>query len=204
MAVEAIVYRAANFGTPLRVEPSRRPGRFHRAGESPTQYACFHPLGPLAEMIRAQDLTVSDVRELRVRTWALRVDLEPCVEVTFATASRYGVDPPDLVSDDHEACRSLADRQRSRGVQGLVVPSAALPGTRTLVLFGERVAAGYLDIAVDVALDVPAAMTADPGQAPASLFSLVRRKGQAHAALEAWRSNAPFSFIEPDWVFPGA
>jgi RES domain-containing protein len=202
MALEATAYRAANYGTPLRIEPSRRSGRFHRAGELPTQYACLHPLGPLAEVVRAQGLPEPEARELRMRTWVLRIDLTPLVEVSFETARRYGIEPADLVSDDHEPCRALADRQRVLGIAGLVVPSAALPGTRNVVLFGERVAAGYSDPVIDAELDVPASMTADPGRPPLSLHALIRRKGQAHAALVAWRSGHEFRFEEPDWAFP--
>lgn len=154
-------------------------------------------------MIRGQDLSESDARELRMRTWALRVDLEPFVEIGFSEANSFGIDPVDLVSDAYEPCRQLADRQRGSGVRGIIVPSAALPGTRNVVMFGERVAAGYLDEPIDNLLDVPASMTADPSQPPASLYPLVRRKGQSHLGLMAWQSSTQFAFNEPDWSFPG-
>ena len=203
MAVESIVYRAADFGTPLRVEASRRAGRFHRAFETPTQYACFHPLGPWAEVIRGQELDAADARELRMRTWALRVDVEGFVEIGFPEARDFGIDPDALVADDYGACQELADRQRATGVRGMIVPSAALPGTRNLVLFGERVAAGYLDTPIDASLDVPSSMTADRGAAPMSLHPLIRRRGVGHPELEAWQAGRTFEFHEPDWAFPG-
>ncbi|MGH7080644.1 MAG: RES family NAD+ phosphorylase, partial [Acetobacteraceae bacterium] len=34
--------------------------------------------------------------------------------------------------------QDLADRMRAAGSQGIIVPSAALPGTESLVLFGIR------------------------------------------------------------------
>ena len=201
MATE-IAYRAANCGTPLRVEPSRTPGRFHRAGGFPTQYACLHPLGPLAEVIRRQNLDADEAAELRMRIWALRIELDGLAEVDFSSAGQFGILPEALVSDDCCACRQLADRERSRGARGLIVPSAALPGTRNVVIFGERVAAGYLDTPIAV-LDVPTSIVSDQGQPPRSLHPLVRRVGQTHAGLAAWESAAAFSFGEPDWSFPG-
>ena len=205
MARELTAYRAASFGSPLRVEASRSAGRFNRPGDAPTQYLAFHPLGPLAEMIRAEDLrTVDDLREFRMRTWALRVDVEPFVEIDFAVADSYRITPDELVSDDHDACRNLAFTLRGAGVLGLIVPSAALPGTRNLVIFGERIAAGYLDDPVDPLLDVPASMTAGSAQAPDSLLELVRFRGMQHSALLAWHSGQPFDFAEPDWSFQGS
>ena len=49
-----VAYRLASWRRPLRTEPSRVAGRFHRmTEESPTQYLCLHPLGPWAEFLRA-------------------------------------------------------------------------------------------------------------------------------------------------------
>jgi hypothetical protein len=148
-------------------------------------------------------LSESDARELRIRTWVLRLSVEPFVEIGFAQAIDFGIDPGELVSDDYRECQELADRQRTAGTQGLIVPSAALPGTRNVVVFGERIAAGYLDTPIDELLDIPASMTADPASPPGSLHALVRRRGQSHAELMAWQSDNPFDFIEPGWSFPG-
>jgi hypothetical protein len=67
------------------------------------------------------------------------------------------------------------------------------------VIFGERIAVGYLNDPVDALLDVPASMTADPAQSPDSLLELVRFRGKQHSALLAWRSGQSFQFVEPDW-----
>ena len=94
--------------------------------------------------------------------------------------------------------RRMADRLRAH-TAGAVVPSAALPGTRNVVLFGARVAAPYLTEPVS-ALDIPASITAEGGRPPLSLISLVRFAGHAHPALEAWRHGVTFHFDEPDWL----
>jgi RES domain len=196
-----VAYRLASWRRPLRTEASRVAGRFHRVTEeSPTQYVCLHPLGPWAEFLRAVDLRRREqLAMVRQRTWALRLDLAGVVRIGFAEAADHGVRPGDLVSDDHRACHRLADRLRAAGVPGAIVPSAALPGTENVVLFGERAAAPYLVDPVS-AVDVPASLTADGGRPPLGLLERVRRRGVPHAALEAWRAGEELRFAEPSWA----
>ena len=194
-------YRLASWRRPLRTEPSRVAGRFHRmTEESPTQYLCLHPLAPWAEFLRASGLTGADqLAVVRHRTWALRIDLSGLLRIGFAEAAAHGLRPGDLVSDDLRACHRLADRLRVAGVPGAIVPSAALPGTDNVVLFGERAAAPYLlEPLSDV--DVPASLTADGGRPPLGVLERVRRRGTPHAGLEAFRAGEPFRFAEPSWA----
>ncbi len=194
-------YRLASWRRPLRTEPSRVAGRFHRMTEdSPTQYLCLHPLGPWAEFLRASGLrTAEQLSLVRHRTWVLRVDLAGLPRVGYDEAAARGLRPGDLVSDDLRACHRLADRLRADGARGAIVPSAALPGTDNVVLFGERAAAPYLVEPVS-GVDVPASLTADGGRPPLGLLERVRRRGAPHAALEAWRVGEPFRFAEPSWA----
>jgi hypothetical protein len=194
-------FRLASWRRPLRTEPSRVAGRFHRATEDvPTQYLCLHPLGPWAEFLRASDLrTAEQLALVRHRTWALRLDLSGLVRIGFAEAGERGLRPGDLVSDDLRACHRLADRLRAAGTPGAIVPSAALPGTDNVVLFGERAAAPYLLEPLS-GVDVPASLTADGGRPPLGVLDRVRRRGAVHPALEAWRAGEPFRFVEPSWA----
>lgn len=193
-------FRLASWGRPLRTEASRVPGRFHAAAdEEPTQYLCLHPLGPWAEFLRAHDLREPEqVRMVSQRVWALRVEVEPLASVGFEQAGEFRLRPGDLVSDDHRACRRLARRVREAGAQGMVVPSAALPGTLNVVLFGARVSAPYLIDPLSP-LDVPASITADGGRPPTGLAEAVRYRGDLHRGLEAYKAGRPFSFQEPAW-----
>jgi hypothetical protein len=195
-----VAYRLASWGRPLRTEPSRVAGRFHAAAEADaTQYLCLHPLGPWAEFLRGSDLRAPEqVRVVSQRVWALRLDLDPLVRVGFDEAARLKVRPGDLVSDDYRACHRLAGRLRSDGASGLLVPSAALPGTLNVVLFGPRVSSPYLVDPVS-ALDVPASITAEGGRPPESLLGLVRFRGAPHPQLDAWKAGREFAFREPSW-----
>lgn len=195
-----ICFRFASYATPLRTMPAWQPARFSFGDEDePTQYLCLHPLGPLAELMRGADLrSPEQVLAVRTRTWAVRVPLDDLPEITFDTAEEFGITAAQLVGDDHRPCRQLARRLR-RLADGAVVPSAALPGTRNVVLFGARVAAPYLSEPVS-ALDLPASITAEAGRPPLSLLSLVRFTNSAHASLDAWRRGAMFEFQEPAWV----
>jgi RES domain-containing protein len=194
-----IAYRLAAFATPLRTVPASQPARYNLGNEAePTQYLSLHPLGPLAELMRNHDLrTVPQVLAVRARTWALKVETDGLAEIGFDNAADFGIEAKELVDDNQLACRRLAGELRRR-LPGIVVPSAALPGTRNVVLFGPRVAAPYLTRPVST-LDIPASITAEDGRPLVSLLDVVRFKGEAHAALEAWSTGASFSFREPDW-----
>ena len=200
MAPEPVVaYRLSSWESPLRTEPSRLDGRYHRASElEPTQYLCLHPLGPWAELMRGRELrTREQVLAVRQRTWAAVVDVEGFERVGFEDAPRHGLKSGDLVSTDYRACQRLADRMRGLGVPGMVVPSAALPGTENLVVLGARVAATYsLEPPVSV-LDTPASLTAEDGRPLLSLLERVVHRGERHPQI--WK-DPDFAFSEPSWA----
>jgi hypothetical protein len=183
-----ICYRHCDYRTPLRTsfQAQRRPGRYHRGTEAePTQYLSLHPLGPHAEAMRRLDArTVGRARLLDLRTWALDVRLDDLFEVAFAE---------ELVADDYSACHELADSLRAAGHAGAIVPSAALPGTLNVVLFGGRSAAPYQG-AVRRATDVPASITGEHGSALATLVGRVRFRGLPHP-------GSAHMFGEPAWDY---
>lgn len=195
-----VAYRLSTYGNPLRTEPARKPGRYHAGEEgSPTQYLCLHPLGPLAEFMRANDLrSPEQVRQVHQRTWALRLEVNALPEVTLSNANDFGLDASSLVADDLIGCQNLGVRLRDE-VPGIVVPSASLPGTRNVVLFGPRVGSPYLLEPIS-AVDVPASITAHAARPILGLLDVVRFKNDPHAELEAFRRDDEFGFDEPDWA----
>jgi hypothetical protein len=194
-----ICYRFAAYATPLRTVPAAQPARFNLGDEDdPTQYLSLHQLGPHAELMRNSDLrTPEQVHAVRMRTWALDASLDGLPEISFDTADRFGITAEELVSDDRSACQRLAAQLRGQ-LPGLIVPSAALPGTRNVILFGPHVAAPYLTVPVST-LDIPVSVTAEAGRPLVSLLDIVRFTGDPHPALDAWQQGTTFTFVEPDW-----
>lgn len=195
MAVET-AYRISAWDTPLRVNPNRTAARFNAAGSPATQYLCLHPLGPWAEYVRFQDLR--DERELnahRLRLWAIRVDLSGALEISFSNAERYGLLPYELTSDAYEACRRLADNVRGNSftTKTIVVPSAALPGTRNVIIFGERIAIPF-DWKPLGSVDLPTTILAERGGFPAGITSVTRYRGESNPELEAWEAGRRYRF----------
>jgi RES domain-containing protein len=201
---EFVAFRLAGSSTPLWARANPRASRYNHAGVGPTQYLSLHPLTPWAEYLRAQDIRTGErLRGVRARIWALRVHADEFFDLGFDNADELGLDPPDLVTDRHDACRDFADRWRGDPARPplLIVPSAALPGTRNLVIFGSRVAASYAAEPVDEG-DIPASVVADDGRAISTLLPLVRFWGDPHAELQAWRAGLPFAFREPPPTAP--
>lgn len=194
-----VAYRLSSWESPLRTEPSRIDGRYHRASElEPTQYLCRHPLGPWAELMRAKDLrTREQVLAVRERTWAVVIDVEGFERVSFSTAAEHGLRPADLVATDYRACQRLADRMRALGAPGLIVPSAALPATENLVVLGSRVASPYSLEESLSRLDAPASLTAEDGRPLLSLLDRLVYRGDRHPQI--WK-DAEFTFSEPSWA----
>lgn len=193
-----VAYRLAAWDTPAWVGANPEGGRFNHPAAGPTQYWSLHPLTPWAEHLRREGIDDQlGLHDLRHRIWAGRVEEGGLLEVTFDRASQAGIGPEELVDDDWGACQDWAGRLRRQGVPGIVVPSAALPGTRNLVLFGARVVAPYLPDPVDPEVDLPAAPAAERATTLSTLLPLVRYRGRPHAELEAWRAGRPYAFSEP-------
>jgi RES domain-containing protein len=206
--MELVAYRIAAWDTPLWVLPNRRAARYNDAGSGSTQYLSLHPLTPWAEMLRAEELRAEDeIAELRPPLWAIRVALagDP-LELTFDNAGDYGLQPADLVARDPGPCRGFARllREDPAAPRSLIVPSAALPGTRNLVILEPRVAIPYAWEPVDAG-DLPASLTAEGGVCPRGLADLVHYRGsrRRHAALAAWRRGEELRFEEPSTAHLG-
>jgi hypothetical protein len=111
-------------------------------------------------------------------------------------AAEHGIAAESLVAEDYTATQELARRLRASGSPGLVAPSAALPGTSTVVLFGAKVLCPYLYRAVDPEQE-PTAHIADAAPAP-EVASLVRRRGDDHQSLTEWaQSGTATVFVDP-------
>lgn len=194
----SVAYRHAAYDTPWWVNPSRRQGRFHRALRETTQYLCLHPLGPAAEFLRhhlgPDGVSAADTAQLNL--WAAMIETDGVVPVAFDDCEDHGITPDELVGDDGYApTQALADRLRAAGATGLRVPSAALPGTDNLVLFGPRVLHSYLATATS-AEECPTGHLSDGARPAVEALPLVRWLGAPHFALEAWKRSGVYAPLE--------
>jgi RES domain-containing protein len=179
-------FRATSYDMPLWVNSNRRHGRWNLAGDGCTQYLCLDAQAPFAEMLRAENLrTPTDVSSFRTTVWQLRIDEGAIVDYsTFEKAEGAGFPPDALIDDDHERCQAEALRLRQFGVSGLLTPSAALPDSVNLTLFGARSPIRWTTT-VKLASTIPVQRLTE-GNAPVGLEKRVRYFGEAHAGYELY------------------
>lgn len=198
MTTHSVAYRHAQWDTPWWANPNRTAGRYNRAMEASTQYWCLHPLGPLAEVLRwSGPASAEDAATFRLRLWASKIERDGLANISFENADRFGVSADELVGEDYRPTQNLADRIRADGAPGLIAPSAALPGTEVLVLFGPRLSSPYLLDPVDPEDQVPTAHAAE-AKVATEVIPWVRWKGTSHWALEEWRRSGTL----PVWQDP--
>jgi RES domain len=201
------VFCHADYVSPWWARPSARDGRFHRAGEDVVQYAALHPLGPAAEFLRHEVGPEGDPATVRLDAhlglWAAQPNEAGIVLVDFYNCSSYGIAPEELVGDDYEPAQRLADRVRDQGSLGMIVPSAALPGTMNLILFGSRLLVPYL-APMTQDEDVPTGHLADDACAPEEVVPYVRWFGTPHRALEQWKAEGRYDAFEDPRASRGA
>jgi RES domain len=197
--VRLIAYRHAAYDTPWRVAPSPAGGRFHRPGDRIVQYLCLHPLGPAAEMLRHIVGPDRDPDHLVLNLWVARLDVDATV-VSFANCHDWDITPDQLVGQDSEPTRELAERVSQDGHEGMIVPSAALPGTQNLVLFGPRLLQSYLMAPLSSG-EVSTGHLTDGARSVAEVVPLVRWLGEPHPALEMWvNDRSSYVLMDPPAV----
>ena len=191
VSLEARVYRATSYDVPLRVAANRRSGRWNIAGAGTAQYLCLDAEAPYAEKMRHEDLrTEAEAGTYTVALWELEVNEGFVVDYgTFEKAEEAGFPPEALVDDDHERCRREAQRLIGLGARGVLSPSAALPGSTNLTLFGPRVEVRW-GAKPGVASAVPAQRLAS-GHPPYGLLERVRFFGDKHPLLAEYAATRP-------------
>jgi hypothetical protein len=189
LLVEVDAYRATSYDVPFWAGPNRRSGRWNVADHGCTQYLCLDADAPWAELLRHNDLrTEADAAMLVTTLWQVRVADQPVADYgDFEKAEGAGFPPDALIDDDHARCRSEATRLAGLGFRGVLSPSAALPGSRSLTLFGPRVKVPWTTT-VRTASTLPAQPLAT-GHPPPGLVRRVRFRGLPHAGYAAYRAQ---------------
>ena len=184
--VDCVAYRATSYDGPFWAGPNRRDGRWNIAGTRSVQYLAQDADAPWAELLRGENLrTEHDAGMLSATIWQIRVVEQPVADYSsFDIAEAAGFPPEALVDDDWERCQAEATRVQSLGYRGILSPSAALPGSTSLTLFGPRVKVPW-STTVRTASTLPAQPLAT-GQPPAGLVARVRFRGQQHPLLTSY------------------
>ncbi len=116
----------------------RTSGRYHRGLDLfppdqafPALYTSLAPEIAIWEMVRrsaARNLAYLQNNVLS----ELEVDLSRILDISDPAA--VGLTAAELTGPDHQPCQELAAAAMARGYEGLLVPSAALPGLNLVVL----------------------------------------------------------------------
>ncbi|MGH3959284.1 RES family NAD+ phosphorylase [Mycobacterium sp.] len=188
-------FRHASYDSPWWAFPSSRAGRFHRAKSDTVQYLSLHPLGPAAEMLRHNVGASGNPDDVLLNLWTALVDADDATRVDFDDCDRYGVTPDELVGDDYTATQALADLVRDGGATAMIVPSAALPGTYNLILFGVRVLNPFLSAPL-IPEEIPTGHLTDGARPPAEVAPHVRWFGDPHKAAEQWKKTGRYDLFD--------
>jgi hypothetical protein len=189
------VFRHASYDSPWWAFPSSRAGRFHRASSETVQYLCLHPLGPAAEMLRHNLGPHGNPDNVVLNLWTAVVDVDDVTKVDFDDCAAYGLTPDELVGDDYTCTQALADAVRDSRAAALIAPSAALPGTDNLILFGVRVLNPFLSTPLSPE-EVATGHLSDAARSPAEVAPHVRWFGAPHQAAEQWKATGAYDLFD--------
>ncbi len=181
------VFRHAAYDSPWWAFPSSRVGRFHRARLQTVQYLSLHPLGPAAEMLRHNVGPSGNPDDVILNLWTAVIDVDDLTQVDFGDCARYGLTADELIGDDYSRTQELADVVRDSGATAMRVPSAALPGTDNLILFGVRVLNPFLSTPL-APEEIPTGHLTDGARAAEEVAPHVRWFGSPHKAAEQWKT----------------
>jgi RES domain-containing protein len=184
--IEATFYRYSSYDVPFWARPNTTDERWHRAGET-TQYLSATADGAWAELIRNENLrSEADLSLVQMPLWQMQIDQARVADYCdFETAERAGFDPESLISDDHNACRNEGRRLRQTGFAGVIYPSAALPGEKSLALFGPRILLPW-GAPRRLASGIPGNKLTI-GSPPVGLLPRVRHVGAQHAGFSEYQ-----------------
>lgn len=166
----------SSYDVPFWARPNSGAGRWHRAGDEPTQYWTLSPQAAWAELLRAEALhTEADVALVAMPLWTCRTPAAGLVDLREpAIQAARGVTAAGLIADDWSSCQD-AGRCLRVTARGVIAPSAVLPGHASLVLFGDRRAIDW-SARPALASAVPATVVAI-GRPEPGLLQQVRHRG---------------------------
>lgn len=116
--------------------PATYGARYHRAGAEGAWYASSRERAAWAELFRHHQSPELSPFEVRRRVGRVRVEDLMVLDLTDPEVrERIGVTEAALVADDLSLCQAIGDAARRERFDGILAPSAALPGETTLAVF---------------------------------------------------------------------
>lgn len=123
------------FATLSVADPAVTTGRYHTVGGPGVWYASDQQQAAWAELFRHTVAGGIDPFEIRRRIGVVRVTSLEVLDLTDrAVRDRLGVSQADLVGDDYPITQQIAAHAAGTH-EGILSPSAALSGRRTLAVF---------------------------------------------------------------------
>jgi RES domain-containing protein len=125
----------------------RAEGRWNEAGAFGALYLCTEEGGAVAEYEKAVER--GEVEGEHHLASVLISHLQPVENLASHAGDRDDLQRELLTRDDPASlayCRNLARQSRQRGFAGVLVPSAALPGSVNLVVYLDVVPPSQLDV----------------------------------------------------------
>ena len=141
----AVVFRVVREGLdPLATTGSLRAGgRFNPPNEFGALYTSFEETTAAKEVARGLKQRGIDPDQFPDRAWwvyELEVKLESVLDLTDADVlQKSGLQRDSLTGSDVIATREIAAKAREHGYEALLVPSAAAPGSKNLVIFFDKI-----------------------------------------------------------------
>lgn len=142
--LKAVVYRIVRDGIdPLATSGSLKAGgRFNPPGEFAVLYTSFDPATASKEVSRGLKQRGIDPSQFPPGSWwvyELEVEIETALDLTNPDILRtIEVLVETLTGADIQVPRSIAGEAREKGFGALVVPSAAAPDSKNLVIFLDK------------------------------------------------------------------
>ena len=115
--------------------PARTDGRYHQHGGSGVWYGSDQEQAAWAELFRHFVAAGVDPFEVRRRIGRVRVDLELLDLTDERVRAHLHISKDHLVGDDYAVSQVIASAAEGAGFEGVLAPSAAFHGRRTLVVF---------------------------------------------------------------------
>lgn len=117
-------------------DPAQTYGRYHRLGGRGVWYASTSARAAWAELLRHTEDPLPSPFEVKRKIGRVHVVSLRVLDLTNPDVSQsLGLRANDLTGDDVAACQDVSDLAAEAGAQGLLAPSAALPGHKTLVIY---------------------------------------------------------------------